>query len=56
MMLAILALVTVLAFWGTLKNKRTNNKFGAVVGGVFSVALLAITVLAALFEFGIISA
>lgn len=56
MMLAILAIVTVLAFWGTLKNKRANNKFGTLVGGVFSVGLLAITVLAALFDFGIIRA
>lgn len=55
MMLAILAIVTVLAIWGTLKNRRFGNKVGTVIGGLFSVALVAITVLAALFDFGIIS-
>lgn len=56
MMLAILAIVTILAIWGTLKNRRLGNKVGMVIGGLFSIALVGITVLAALFDFGIISA
>lgn len=53
-MLAILVVVTIFAFWGTLKNRRTNNTFGAAVGGLFSVVLAAITVLAALITFGVV--
>ena len=55
-MLAILVLVTILAFMGTMKNRRMGNKFGMAVAGVFSIALLGITILAALYEFGLISA
>lgn len=54
MMLIFLILVTVFAFWGTLNNKRMNNKFGTVVSGLFSVILAGITALAALVTFGII--
>lgn len=55
-MLAILVLVTILAFWGTMKNRRMGNKFGMGVAGLFSIALLGITILAALHEFGVFSA
>lgn len=54
MMLAVLALLTILAIWGTVKNKRANNFVGAVIGGAMSFALVAISLLAFLIDFGII--
>ncbi|WP_157360850.1 hypothetical protein [Numidum massiliense] len=54
MMLTILFLVMILSFWGTIKNRRLGNKFGVVVGGLFSVTLAGVTVLASLITFGIV--
>lgn len=54
MMLTILVLLTLLSLWGTAKNRRMGNKFGTVVGGLFSLGLISVVIIATLVTFGIL--
>ncbi|MEW9031955.1 MAG: hypothetical protein AB2404_04405 [Planifilum fimeticola] len=45
-MVIILVLMSILAVIGTLHNKRTGNRFGFFVGGLFTLALIGVTGLA----------
>jgi len=45
-MVIILVLMSILAVIGTLHNKKTGNRFGFFVGGLFSLALIGVTGLA----------
>ncbi|PTX52208.1 hypothetical protein C8P63_13124 [Melghirimyces profundicolus] len=45
-MTVILIFITVLAIMGTLKNKRSGNKPGYMIGGLFTLALIGVTLLA----------
>lgn len=45
-MTVILIFISILAVMGTLKNRRTGNKPGFLIGGLFTVATIGITLLA----------
>ncbi|MCS1350810.1 hypothetical protein [Mechercharimyces sp. CAU 1602] len=45
-MVIILIVMSVLAIIGTLYNKRTNNKPGFIIGGMFTLGLVGSTLLA----------
>ncbi|QKG84245.1 hypothetical protein GXN76_07005 [Kroppenstedtia pulmonis] len=45
-MTVILIFCSVLAVIGTLKNKKSGNKPGFLIGGLFTVALIGTTLLA----------
>lgn len=45
-MTVILIFCSVLAVLGTLKNKKSGNKPGFLIGGLFTVALIGTTLLA----------
>lgn len=45
-MVVILILVSILAVIGTLYNKRTNNKVGFILGALFTIPLIGVTLLA----------
>ncbi|RAL26540.1 hypothetical protein [Thermoflavimicrobium daqui] len=42
----ILLLCTILAIWGTLKNKKSGNKPGFIIGGLLTLGMIGITGLA----------
>ncbi|WP_146160452.1 hypothetical protein [Desmospora activa] len=45
-MTVILIFVSILAVMGTLYNKRTNNKVGFLLGGLFTLAVVGVTLIA----------
>ncbi len=45
-MVPLLVLISILAVWGTLYNKKTGNKPGFVIGGVFTLGIVGVTLLA----------
>ncbi|MBA4495027.1 hypothetical protein ACFO25_02125 [Paenactinomyces guangxiensis] len=45
-MVPILVLISIFAIQGTLYNKKTGNKPGLVIGGVFTLGLVGVTLLA----------
>lgn len=44
-MVTVMVLISILAILGTIFNKNTKNKPGFVIGGVFTVGLVGITLL-----------
>lgn len=44
-MATILVLISILAVQGTLYNKKTNNKPGFIIGGIFTIGLIGVTLL-----------
>lgn len=45
-MVVILVLMCILAVRGVLHNKRTQNKSGFIIGGIFTLGLIGVTLLA----------
>ncbi|BCU81627.1 MULTISPECIES: hypothetical protein [Polycladomyces] len=45
-MVVILVLMCILAVRGVLYNKRTQNKSGFIIGGIFTAGLIGVTLLA----------
>lgn len=45
-MTVILIFVSILSVMGTLYNKRTGNKPGFVIGGLFTLAIVGVTLIA----------
>ncbi|WP_164491675.1 hypothetical protein [Staphylospora marina] len=45
-MVPLLVIISILAVKGTLYNKKTGNKPGFVIGGLFTLGMLGITGLA----------
>lgn len=44
-MTTILILISILAVQGTLFNKKTNNQPGYIIGGIFTLGLIGVTLL-----------
>jgi|GEM_PF-1965926 len=44
-MAIVLILISILAVRGTLYNKKTNNKPGFIIGGIFTIGLIGVTLL-----------
>lgn len=44
-MATILVLISILAVQGTLYNKKINNKPGLIIGGIFTIGLIGVTLL-----------
>jgi len=49
-MVPLLVLIAILAIRGTLYNKKTGNKPGFVIGGIFTLGIVGVTLLA-LYDF-----
>ncbi|MGA8941773.1 MAG: hypothetical protein WB502_03530 [Thermoactinomyces sp.] len=49
-MVPLLVLISIFALWGTWYNKKTGNKPGLVLGGLFSLGITGVTLLA-LYDF-----
>jgi hypothetical protein len=44
-MVPILVIITLLAIRGTMYNKKTGNKPGFIIGGLFTLGILGVTLL-----------
>ncbi|MBA4542863.1 MULTISPECIES: hypothetical protein [Thermoactinomyces] len=49
-MVPLLVLISIFAIRGTYYNKKTGNKPGFIIGGIFTLGLVGVTVLA-LYDF-----
>jgi hypothetical protein len=49
-MVPLLVIISILAIRGTMYNKKTGNKPGFIIGGLFTLGLLGVTGLA-LYDF-----
>ncbi|GGE10613.1 hypothetical protein GCM10011571_09900 [Marinithermofilum abyssi] len=45
-MTVIMILVSALSFWGAMYNKKTGNTPGFIIGGLFSLTLIGVTLIA----------
>ncbi|SEN21442.1 hypothetical protein [Lihuaxuella thermophila] len=45
-MVPLLVLISIFSVWGTIYNKKTGNKPGFIIGGVFTLGVVGVTLLA----------